>query len=884
MRWVGLLMGLWLSCGWVLAYRTQVGIQRNRVPGFYRAFQVKEDQERSVRVVLRNGLTVLVEERSLRPLVAVVSYFRVGGRNSADALRAARWIEGQVEAERTIESLGGTLDLEVSNSATIFTSLVPAEKVAEALQVHADLVRPAKVQSPSGNEIHQLDSPSSPVSSELPGQNQLWNLAYGPVSERIPVVDPKAFQRDHYRPGNLILSIVGSVFKEEVLKQVVERYAAFAADGAANRVSSATTVSGEDFRYRSTRGPVRNTYLLFGFRIPSLSHPDYLALQALASALGRRPGSLLDRPLSPEIVWLESWAGLRSGPEGSLLEIALVPSPDKIDTAEVRLLGLLAALGREPLPRAEINRLQHLLLMDHFQRVESIRHRARLMAAYEERGSYLELERVPQSIAGLSADKLKQVAQRYLQRSNLSLIEYRPEVSEPRNFDAQTLGETLELLVPLAADKAIIELAAFEAGETPAFAPPSFSPSFFDYGLKATSVLRGPRIFLEEDHAVPLIHLAFYFNGGRPQEAIANAGITELLLRSWLGSLADAGGTTFWRDLTANGTRIEVVNEPDFFGLQLTFFSGQLRDTIAQALRWWRSVSLNPKIIAREKLRLRVLRNLEQDRTATRLRLAVRGEIFENHSYGRSRYGTDVVLDQITDEQLGEWATRQIGGFHPLILMRGDFAGTSFLPELIPVMSNSRYRKKQAVKQALKPTNTMAFASDTEESFLLSAHAGPGIGRRDDWILDILEQLVASRLKQLSADSGLSNLKLGHQAFLNGGAVFLSSRFIGSRQEARQQLIRVLTEFKQGGIPESDFLSAIVSTITKFYAEEEEGRRYLLKLARPLMAGEGAGYRTEYLATVKGIEVEELRDAISRLLPSVAATENSLSDDGSRSP
>ena len=79
MRWVGLLMGLWLSCGWVLAYRTQVGMQRNRVPGFYRAFQVKEDQERSVRVVLRNGLTVLVEERSLRPLVAVVSYFRVGG-------------------------------------------------------------------------------------------------------------------------------------------------------------------------------------------------------------------------------------------------------------------------------------------------------------------------------------------------------------------------------------------------------------------------------------------------------------------------------------------------------------------------------------------------------------------------------------------------------------------------------------------------------------------------------------------------------------------------------------------------------------------------------------------------------------------------------------
>lgn len=884
MRWFGLLMGFWLSCGWCLAYGPQVGIQRNPVPGFYRAFQVKEDREQSVRAVLRNGLTVLVEERSSRPLTAVVSYFGVGGRHSADALRVARWMERQVEVERTIESLGGTLEIEVSESATIFTSLVPSEKLAETLEAHAGLLRPAKVQSPSDQEIPQFDAPASRVSDDLPGQRKLWNLAYGQVSERVPIVDPLAFQRSYYRPDNLILSIVGSIFKEEVLKQVVEQYVAFTGEKAANAPSTPTTVPGQDFRYRSTRGPVRNIYLLFGFRIPSPPHPDHLALRALASALGQRPGSLLDRQINPESVWLESWAALRAGPEGSLLEIAVVPRPDKIDTAQVRVLGLLAALGREPLPKAEISRLQYMLLVDHFAHLESIRHRARLLAGYEAGGSYLELEGVPQSIAGLNGDKLKQVAQRYLQRSNLSLIEYQPQVSEPRNFDAQRLDETFEMLVPLAADKAVTELAASGSGETSAFVLPDFSPSFFDHGLKATSVLRGPRIFLEEDHAVPVVHLGFYFNGGRSQEVATTAGITELLLRSWLGSLADARGATFWRDLTADGTQIELVNEPDFFGLQLTFLSGQLRDTITRVFRWWRTVSLDPKIIAREKLRLRVLRNLEQDRTAARLRLAVRAEIFENHPYGRSRYGSEVVLDQIPDDQLADWAAGQIGGFHPLIVMRGDFAGTSFLPELIPVMSNSRYRKKQAAKRPLKASDTLALAADNEARLLMSAHPGPGIGRRDDWLLDILERLVASRPSQSSAESGLSELKLEHEPFLNGGAIFLYSRFLGSGEGARQQLIRGVTELKQQGVRESELLSAIVSTITQFYAEEEEGRRYLLRLARALIAGEGTGYRTEYLATVKGIEVEELRDAISRLLPTLAAAENPLSDDGSRLP
>ncbi len=86
------------------------------------------------------------------------------------------------------------------------------------------------------------------------------------------------------------------------------------------------------------------------------------------------------------------------------------------------------------------------------------------------------------------------------------------------------------------------------------------------YPFQTASILRGPDLFIREDHTAPLIHMGIFFPGGRLFETKDNAGITKLLTSLISHGNDEAGASHFNRQLEIYGSRIQPMVADDYFG------------------------------------------------------------------------------------------------------------------------------------------------------------------------------------------------------------------------------------------------------------------------------------------------------------------------------
>src|SRR5262252_8844165 len=112
-------------------------------------YTFREDQGQTTKVVLVNGLTVLVREQHAVPLASVTTYVKAGYFDEEDRLSGishviehmffkgtARRPVGQIAQET--HALGGYLNAYTYYDRTVYYTEVPAENMKRALDIQAD--------------------------------------------------------------------------------------------------------------------------------------------------------------------------------------------------------------------------------------------------------------------------------------------------------------------------------------------------------------------------------------------------------------------------------------------------------------------------------------------------------------------------------------------------------------------------------------------------------------------------------------------------------------------------------------------------------------------------------------------------------------------------
>ena len=867
MIWASLLLSL------LTALSPQTNDRRTRIqrkplppPQYFQQIKDRQDAGNKVRIVLNSGATIAIEEHGMYPLVSIVTLVQSGTEDEQAQEKGysavlAGFLSSRAGFAKGIYRASGEAQVTVKSRQTWFSSIGPAESLQKMIELHAALLQlPEEIKDEDLRQEKSLAEQSPQRGADVgPG---------GASTDRRTVSDVtqaglRKFHARLYRPSRVTLVLSGALTREQVLERIIANWGKGKAD-VFRRAGTTPAESGGGFAYQLLRRPVTQARVLYVYRVPGRDHPDYWPLQILSHALtGSEEQSLAGSSESGQAVLSE--ARLETDERGSRLVLEVVPAEDKVEAAEVAALARVQILNTEGLATEDVERLKAQALADFYDQTEDLRSRAIALAEEEITGSALDFGKTPARIEAVTADKLQQVAAKYLIENNLSVTEIFPESAPERTFTPQAFLETLKILLPPAVtklkEKSILP-APTRDDRREREQVSRFVPRYRPKQVRHTSVMRGPTVFYEEDHSAPLVHLGFYFVGGRDAENAENAGITDVMLRGVLLQAIKQKGAATWADLERTGARLRIVNEPDFFGVQTRVLSPYLEDVFRMLVGWLRQAAIDEGSF--QLARLQVKSNQGRDPLAGPL-----SELWKDKSYGRPGYGSAETVGSLTLDGVQVWIKGQMAEKHPIIVIRGDFEGSSFLQGFVSTLSDRHYKsplgqgQPGAEEKEEKEKEEETFGKvKAGENFLFK---GPGQSTRNGRVLRIVEGLLDGAGGELAEDLWIKTGLAFPVSFAaidgrNGSTLVASIHSLqGQEKTAEQALFGVFGRIQAQGLRQDIFLAGLSRAITRHYIQQMEGENDVFQTALGVISGIEADQEQAMLSGLKEIEVEDIK-------------------------
>ena len=407
------------------------------------------------RVVLDDGLRVIVMEDHSTPVVAVQMWFHVGSKDDApDAKGMAHLFEhlmfrgtakyGPGKFDELLDGVGAHNNAETGEDTTAFVEQLPADQLDLALMLEADRMRnlafDPKTFDPERKvveEEHRQTWDDDPTARAYEAFRELafttspyrWT-PIGTIEdlEKITIADAKAFYDRFYQPNDAVLVVVGDEKTDEVIAKAKKWFAAV--PRGKDPAPALPAEPPQTSERRRTVTLVTQLPLVFGgFHVPGPTSPDRAPLEVLSRILSAGQSSRMYRHLVKE-KQLAVFAGGESDPmeDGGLFLVSAGLSPDaKPDAAAAALLGELDAVAKDGVTAHELEKAKNDLTSSHVFGLDTVEGKASSLGEAEllEGGYRAFLDEVNEYQA-VTADQVQAVAKKYLVRSNLTLLTVTP--------------------------------------------------------------------------------------------------------------------------------------------------------------------------------------------------------------------------------------------------------------------------------------------------------------------------------------------------------------------------------------------------------------------------------------------------------------------------
>ncbi|WP_095588775.1 M16 family metallopeptidase [Actibacterium ureilyticum] len=256
---------------------------------------------------LSNGFRIVTEHMPSSKSASLGIWVTAGGRHERfEQNGIAHFLEHMafkgtkkrtaLEIAEEIEDVGGYINAYTSREMTAYYARVLEADVPLALDVIADIVLnpvfdPAEIEIERGvilQEIGQaMDTPDDVIfdwlqEAAFPGQ-ALGRTILGP-SERVSAFsrdDLYGFVREHYAPGQMILSAAGAVDHDEIVRL---------AEALFGHLPAVTHVPADPAQFsggeRREHKALEQAHFALAFESPGYRHPDIYTAQIYATAMG----------------------------------------------------------------------------------------------------------------------------------------------------------------------------------------------------------------------------------------------------------------------------------------------------------------------------------------------------------------------------------------------------------------------------------------------------------------------------------------------------------------------------------------------------------------------------------------------------------------------
>ncbi len=861
----------------------------------------REDVGQTTKVILKNGLTVLVREENAIPLTSITALVKVGYFDEPDRVSGiAHVIEhmlfkgtstrpvGQIAKET--KGIGGQLNAYTYYDRTVYHTVVPAANASTAMEIQADalwnsifdaveLEREIGVVLQENNR--KLDNPPAVASERLYStaftQHRMrrWRIGSREGLRALGRDDVVGFHSRYYQPSNIVLAVVGQFEREAMLEDIIRHYGG-QEDVAVERDPGPSEPRQTAFRYGWERGALEQTRVSLGYHVPDALSDDSYALEVMSAVLSAGRASRLNRFLRDERGLISrassAFIGFR---DLGYFELDL--ETDDPVRAEIAALAELENIKEFGITNEELERAKTLIVQQHFHRLETVGGIAAEISGNEALGDWKRGNTFIDRIKAVTLADIQRISTGYFTTANLGLFEYLP-ASITRSYSDDDFADNVLALV----SGAVVERSVEELPVSARTSQPDVELiQDLVKPIVRRSILRGPDVYIVEDHRLPLVSFGIFYSGGRLYESATNAGITELTLRSALRGTRRYNSADVGRRLENAGARIQVVNEPDFFGYVLDGVSGQM----GEALEILMEVLQEPTFpeeeveLARKLQRARI-RTLREDTYRYPMQLFM-STVFAGHAYSRPGVGSEASLESLTREDLSAWYMQHQRPLIPSIVIVGDTRGTGLVASIAEALTNLDLHEEDI---SILPVPT--FNPDAEELVEDAARAqtalaygflGTTNSHPDRFAMKVIANAVSGLggrfFENIREEQGLAyTVRAAELSLARAGAFFTYTAFSPENEaKVRAALEQEITTLIDEGLTEEELQKSIEYSIGIHQIQLQTRLGRVLAFARAISSGAGAQSVLNFSDSIRNVSLNYVQSVAAKYLsPSTA--------------
>jgi len=838
---------------------------------------------------LDNGLTVLVKESHVSPIVAIFTYVKVGYFNEPDHLVGISHLmehmyfkgtekRGVGEIALETKALGGYLNASTIYDHTLYYTVLPNDRLAHGLDIQSDALLnpkfdPGELKKETEVVIEEVkrkwDMPSAVAREKLfelafvKHRMQRWRIGTEQGLRALTREDFLRFHRDLYRPDNVILVIVGDIETAEALQQVEKYYGHFE-KGDLKKETSPEEPPQNEFRYRLLTGEIQQSYLAMGFHTPDVMHPDTYALEMLGIILGHGRSSRLVQHVKEDKSLVNSISSYNYAMQDvGIFQINALASPDKLRAAEAAIMDEFTALHQHPVEQQELERARAVLEAIFGFSMESVSGQANLLASYEALGDYRLVEDYLAGLWAVKVDDIRRVVAKYLTLNNCSLLEYIPVKAGLDELDrAQFESDHARRLRSEAPSKS-----ATKANQS--------DPITLLTDVTGTSgrmkrhvLANGITLLIKEDHQVPVVAAGVFARGGRNRERAHEAGLTRLSIRNALKGTSNRTSSEIARAIENLGSSIQGSYEPDYCGFTMNILSKHFEkgwDILADVIA---NPTFPQEELTKEKETTRAAIAQTRD---DMLRFPIQryyATLFHDHPYGWPVHGNEETLSSLTRENLAEWHARHFIPENMTVIVVGD-VNTDQLKNLVengfgqlqahPPLPETP-PPVPAPEQILEVTET----SQKEQSALVLGFPGPAYVDPAYYPLTVLQNVLSGLggrfFEELRGRQSLAYTVATYLVSRRYGGSFLAYLATSPEKEqtARAALLNEFASLLKERLTEGELAPALRYTVGTYKIGLETYRSQMAQYAHNELLDKGFEETDRVIGKFERVTVEDI--------------------------
>ncbi|MBY0573949.1 MAG: insulinase family protein [Undibacterium sp.] len=404
------------------------------------------DVEQVKSFTLANGMKFLVLENTTIPNANMYTYWKVGSRNEVPGITGlSHFFEhmmfngakkyGPKQFDRVMEANGGANNAYTNNDTTVYQDWFPANALPLIFDLESDRIAHLTIDKKMVESERGVVLSERSTGLENSNANALYGAVYAAAftahTYAIPTIghesDIKAWTQGdleryfnvYYSPNNAVAVIVGDV-KSDQVKTLAQKY--FSSMPKRALPPAVRTVEPEQKGERRVfiqKESATSVNLMVSYKIPATSHPDYYALNVLASVLSGGKTSRLYRALVDQGIATSVSASHGKSFDPALFDFFAVAA-NKVSAAKLEsaLLATIDVLIKDGVPEDELQKIKNKKLLNFYREQETINGKAAQLGEYEVFfGDYKKVFDAPAEFSKVSSADIVRVAAKYFQQS-----------------------------------------------------------------------------------------------------------------------------------------------------------------------------------------------------------------------------------------------------------------------------------------------------------------------------------------------------------------------------------------------------------------------------------------------------------------------------------